>query len=510
MICPGEMKSYFRLTMKHIILLAILICQVSSSSNKTILTLDEFLSYNEILSLSTSSIDNQQYILVRIKNRIWEENRNQYELYMYTTNRNERKLISTNASGEIDPLWCKDMIVYASTDDNNDVDGKHQLNIYYVRSQETVSISIGNEPIHSITCHSDGKSIYYATRMPLTDASKQDQRKKWHGVVEYRATERSDIIHCLKVQENGLIENKKLTEIPKRISELVCSTDGSYLIFSTQSLMHTFESVDDYEIYRLSLTPITLKRLTNNNAIETNLQLSNDHVFFTVIGAGSVEGSYHDTQGRLYSLNIHTLEIQQWAKDFQGNIKDYSVSIHGVEGVILLGQIGTEVQIYSQKTSSSQLEHHQGWPGTYQMLRLDIQSVSSMIVFIHSSFDTPQEVYVTTCLEDIQDAQPITSINALFNERNLPQAMLYTWNNTNDKTEIEGILLYPPDKYRQKNLPLLVLIHGGPYNDADLNAFQADWYYCAAMMASAGWLIFQPNYRGTGGELYFYERFFKL
>jgi dipeptidyl aminopeptidase/acylaminoacyl peptidase len=45
---------------------------------------------------------------------------------------------------------------------------------------------------------------------------------------------------------------------------------------------------------------------------------------------------------------------------------------------------------------------------------------------------------------------------------------------------------------------LFVLIHGGPY-DADLNIFRADWYNCAVMMATEGWLVFQPNYRGSTG-----------
>ncbi|CAF5160441.1 unnamed protein product, partial [Rotaria sp. Silwood1] len=96
-------------------------------------------------------------------------------------------------------------------------------------------------------------------------------------------------------------------------------------------------------------------------------------------------------------------------------------------------------------------------------------------------------------------AQSITYENKLFKERNLPKGTSYRWLNKDDGTEIEGILLYPPDKFQQKNLPLLVLIHGGPYH-ADLNVFYADWYFCAIMMATEGWLVLQPNYRGSSGN----------
>jgi dipeptidyl aminopeptidase/acylaminoacyl peptidase len=42
------------------------------------------------------------------------------------------------------------------------------------------------------------------------------------------------------------------------------------------------------------------------------------------------------------------------------------------------------------------------------------------------------------------------------------------------------------------------LIHGGP-QDADGNHFSADWYQWDRLAASAGWLVFEPNYRGSTG-----------
>jgi dipeptidyl aminopeptidase/acylaminoacyl peptidase len=45
---------------------------------------------------------------------------------------------------------------------------------------------------------------------------------------------------------------------------------------------------------------------------------------------------------------------------------------------------------------------------------------------------------------------------------------------------------------------MLTLIHGGPA-DTDGNKFGADWYSWALLAASKGWLVFQPNYRGSTG-----------
>ncbi len=45
---------------------------------------------------------------------------------------------------------------------------------------------------------------------------------------------------------------------------------------------------------------------------------------------------------------------------------------------------------------------------------------------------------------------------------------------------------------------MLTLIHGGPA-DADGNVFGADWYQWSVWAATNGWLVFEPNYRGSTG-----------
>ena len=121
--------------------------------------------------------------------------------------------------------------------------------------------------------------------------------------------------------------------------------------------------------------------------------------------------------------------------------------------------------------------------------------INSRFTFIYSELNLPEEVYWT---DRFYQMNKITNENQLFTQRNLPKGKSFQWINQEDQTQIEGILLYPPDRFEQKNLPLLTLIHGGPY-DADTNVFHADWYYSAVMFATQGWLVFQPNYRGSTG-----------
>ncbi|CAF5167371.1 unnamed protein product, partial [Rotaria sp. Silwood1] len=96
----------------------------------------------------------------------------------------------------------------------------------------------------------------------------------------------------------------------------------------------------------------------------------------------------------------------------------------------------------------------------------------------------------------LKSAQAITNENELFTRRNLPQTKVYKWINKDDHRMIEGILHYPPDKFEFQNLPLLVLIHGDPFQ-ASLNVLNPVWYHWSTLAATEGWLVFEPNYRGS-------------
>jgi dipeptidyl aminopeptidase/acylaminoacyl peptidase len=65
-----------------------------------------------------------------------------------------------------------------------------------------------------------------------------------------------------------------------------------------------------------------------------------------------------------------------------------------------------------------------------------------------------------------------------------------------DGKKIEAILTMPRHRAGQQNLPLIVLPHGGPWARDD-----ADWdaYGWAQSLAELGYVVIQPNYRGSTG-----------
>jgi dipeptidyl aminopeptidase/acylaminoacyl peptidase len=68
-----------------------------------------------------------------------------------------------------------------------------------------------------------------------------------------------------------------------------------------------------------------------------------------------------------------------------------------------------------------------------------------------------------------------------------------TWKS--DKLDVDGVLTYPPDYVAGKKYPLVLYIHGGP-TATSLETFTP----AAQILAGQGWLVLEPNYRGSNNE----------
>lgn len=75
-----------------------------------------------------------------------------------------------------------------------------------------------------------------------------------------------------------------------------------------------------------------------------------------------------------------------------------------------------------------------------------------------------------------------------------------TWQGPNGFKE-DGVLTYPPGYVAGKKYPLVLRIHGGPNEGSN-----TDFYDYVRLVAAHGYLVFQPNYRGSDnlGDAYMY------
>ncbi|WLT30026.1 S9 family peptidase [Geothrix sp. PMB-07] len=65
-----------------------------------------------------------------------------------------------------------------------------------------------------------------------------------------------------------------------------------------------------------------------------------------------------------------------------------------------------------------------------------------------------------------------------------------------DGTQVEGLLIKPIGYEKGRRYPLIVQLHGGPAS-AEMSGFQARYVTYPHIYAAAGYVVFQPNYRGS-------------
>ena len=507
-----------------------------AQTSKPKLTLDEF--FNSVSFTAAKVSPDGNSVVIATEKADWEQQIFRKDLWLYRTA--SASLAPLTQSGhDTAPQWSPDgqWIAFlserkvaegkdADTEDGKGKDGKEkeaaQLFLISPNGGEAFAITSGDDEVHGFAWSPDSKSIYFATREPWTKQQNDDHKKDWKDVIRYRGDERGDVLFRIALEqalarhaaqgtkelpatekESGLTPDAiAIARTPLRVVQLSISRDGRRLAFVTSSVSERQEKVEDIDIYLVNLTndsaPATPIRLTQNEAVELNLEWAPDnrHLFFQV-NLGSLERKYEDPQPRLYWLDSDATsekrQVQRWFAGYPGEVVAYTPLPDG--SVLCACRVGTEVQLQSQANPKAAIVKREGWPGRYELPAASLQS--PRVAFVYSATERPTEVYIAEGPEKLAQARPITSFNKLFTERDLPQAKPYRWT-SDDGTPVEGMLMYPPGKFEAKNLPMFVFIHGGP-QDADGNHFEADWYQWDRLAATAGWLVFEPNYRGSTG-----------
>jgi len=509
------------------------------------LTLDEFFNSVSFPAVKVSPDGNS--VVIATEKADWDQQIFRKELWLYRTAGGSLTQL-TQSGHDSAPQWSPDgqWIAFlserkvADAKDGDAGDGKDkdkdkekdvaQLFLISPSGGEAFAITSGEDEVHAFAWSRDSKAIAFATRQPWTKQQNDDHKKDWKDVIRYRGDERGDVIFRITLDEvlarHAALGSKEIPDAekdsgatpgavaiartPLRVEQMTISHDGSRLAFVTSSVSERQEKVEDIELYLVNLVRNTAEatpiRLTHNEAVELNLEWAPDnrHLFFQ-INLGSLERKYEDPQPRLYWVDAGDAaastsgkrEVQRWFADYPGEVVRYTPLPDG--SVLCACRTGTEVQLVSQANPKAAIVMHEGWAGTYELpaAASQSQSQSTRIAFAYSAIERPTEIYIADGPDKLAQARPITSFNKLFTERELPLAKPYRWT-SDDGTPVEGMLMYPPGKFEAKNLPMFVFIHGGP-QDADGNHFVADWYQWDRLAATAGWLVFEPNYRGSTG-----------
>jgi dipeptidyl aminopeptidase/acylaminoacyl peptidase len=110
------------------------------------------------------------------------------------------------------------------------------------------------------------------------------------------------------------------------------------------------------------------------------------------------------------------------------------------------------------------------------------------IALTGSEPDRPAELYYIAN----PDAAPVrlTEFNRETSGLELGRTETVKWDS--DGFHMDGVVTYPPDFAAGKKYPMVLYIHGGP-RSASKESFSSR----AQLLAAQGWVVFEPNYRGS-------------
>jgi dipeptidyl aminopeptidase/acylaminoacyl peptidase len=120
------------------------------------------------------------------------------------------------------------------------------------------------------------------------------------------------------------------------------------------------------------------------------------------------------------------------------------------------------------------------------------------IAFTGSTPTQPSELYYMASANDAP--KRLTNFNKEIAALNQGKIERVEWQGPDNFHE-DGVLVYPPDFQKDKKYPLVLVIHGGP-TASSITAFG----FLPQLLASHGYVVFSPNYRGSDNLGNVYQR----
>lgn len=196
------------------------------------------------------------------------------------------------------------------------------------------------------------------------------------------------------------------------------------------------------------------------------------HVFVAEVGADEARNVTPEYEA--------TVEWMQWLDD----------------GTLLLAAVeGTRTAASRLDVASGEMTRLLGG-GLEIARRLSVAADHDRVAAAVQSREHPNEVYVGTLSSGEMTRR--TNHNEWLAERRRSRQETISWTGAGGM-EIEGVLVYPLDYEEGRRYPLAILPHGGP-EGISIDGWNTNSLYPSHIMATEGYVVFKPNYRGSGGR----------
>src|SRR5215510_4939509 len=361
------------------------------------------------------------------------------------------------------PRWSPDARRIAFLSERGaDADAGAQIFLLNPAGGEPVQLTWHKAPIQSFEWSPDGRLIAF-----IAEEGREKPKTKPPVVVDedYRFAQ-------LWIVDVASREIKPLTKGSRHITAFNWSSDGSRIVFTARAT----PKLMDNETTEVFVTPAALqnapydtaqsKRITKGGGAENQPRFSPDGRWISYLA--HADGDADVGPERIHIVAATGGEPRVMAPSFDGYISSYRW-VFDSRRFVFLAAGGVNAYLYTMNIGEAGpilMTRNEGVTTGFSMTNDGMN-----IAYVHESPRMPSEV----ALLNARNMIPIllTRLNPQIEALTLGQVEVVKWN-SNDGTEIEGLLIFPVGYQTGKRYPTLTYVHGGP-DSAYAKSFNATW-----------------------------------
>ena len=463
--------------------------------------------YAKITSVSDPQIspDGRSIVFVVSRPNL-EQDRSDRELVLIDIATGAQQVLTYERKEVGSPRWSPngDRLAFVAADGTGK-DAKPQVFVLPMTGGEARKITDALNGIEQLAWRPDGKEIAYVTS---DEPENKKEIEKHHDAFEagdndFLATEAALPSHIwILAAEGG--KARRLTSgtwsLPKSAppsspaSPISWSPDGEWLLFTRQEYPHQGDA-DLTTLQMLNVETGEIRKLTKHDKFESFGLFSPDgsHVayWYPRDGDPNNENEILVTQttggdGSDATRSIdHDLMRAIWMPD--GN------------SLLVGGHDGTQTSLWVQPLAGAAKKLPLGDISPSWLFWVDaFVGRKGEIAFTGSTPTQPSELYYMAPAND--KPRRLTDFNREIASLALGKAERFEWKGP-DGFQEDGVLFYPPDFQKDHKYPLVLIIHGGPQASTT-----TQFSFLPQLMATHGFVVFSPNYRGSDNLGNAYQR----
>ncbi len=469
--------------MKRLTLFLFLLQALGSIAQKRAMTIIDMLNIPNLASPELSP-NGSQFVYVMAESD-WKMNRMVGHIWRSDMKGDAIKL-TNGENGESSPKWSPDGTWIAFIAKRPPAE-ENQIHLIRNAGGEAYALTKHKTAVRQIEW-ADSKTLYFlANDRKTADEEKRDKLKD--DVYAYDENFKQSHLWRIHIGDSAAT---RITEGNYSVNEYVLSREGGRIIVK-RSISPLFNDSDKNELWVMDKDGKGALQVTTNQIDEGSPRFSPDgrSIMYVARANADSEGYYN---GKLFTISASGGKPVLVSKDFPFAVDEAEWSGDG-KSIYLVCNMGVEEQLYNLSPVTGKWT--EVTKGNHAVSAWNYNATLDQHLFALAEEKTPGDFYLLKSVDKHAPVRLTHIFDYLDRDFKLPKQERVTWKGA-DGVAVEGLLMYPNDYVAGKSYPLVVQTHGGPAA-SDQFGLGRSWAEYHPVLAARGFMVLQPNYRGSTG-----------